>query len=382
MKKIKLVLLIIAAVGVLFSCEKKEAEPVLDLGQTTAPIMLNPADGAAFVLKKDSADSTFATFEWTAADYTFDQIQDVTYVIQMDFADSNFRNVVDLAATTNIDYSFKVGKINSEVVKLGAPYDVESNIAFRVLSYINNQTDLTDSYSDVITLGISPYEDVEVEKFIYLLGSGTTIGWDNNAALQMTPVGEGQYAIVEHLTPGADQYIKFISVLGNWAPQWGTDDAGTSEEGTLVYRETEEEPDPAAIPVGDVEGNYYIFADTLNLVYETMLTSGELYLVGDGCTAGWENDNGIPFTQSPDTLTKFTLTTTLNAEGGLKLLEVSGQWAPQWGTNDEGTGEEGQLVYRPTESVEDPPNIPVPGTSGEYTITVNLTKMKYWITPN
>ncbi len=382
MKKIKFALIITAVVGILFSCEKKETDPVLDMSQTNPPGITNPVNGSSFILKKDSADSIFTTFEWNAAVYNFDQLQDITYVLEMDFADSNFKNMKELAATTNTEYSFKVSKINSEAVAMGAPFNIESNFAFRLLAYIDNQTDYTNVYSGVINLGITPYEDVVPQKYIYLLGSGTTVGWDNAAALQMTPVGEGQYAIVEYLTPGDDQFIKFISVPGNWAPQWGTDASGTPEEGPLIYRPNEGVPDPEAIPVGDKEGNYYIFADTINLEYETMLTSGELFLVGDGCPAGWDNTNGIPFTQDPDTLTKFTLSTTLNAEGGMKLLEVSGEWAPQWGTNDEGTGEEGILVYRPTESIEDIPNIPVPGTAGEYTIEVNLTKMKYTIIPN
>ncbi|MDZ7741378.1 MAG: hypothetical protein U5Q03_06435 [Bacteroidota bacterium] len=105
-----------------------------------------------------------------------------------------------------------------------------------------------------MTYTITPYDDVVQDKYIYLLGSGTTIGWDNAAALQMTPLGDGTYAIVEHLTPASDAYIKFISVLGNWAPQWGTDATGTWDAGPLVYRPTEEEPDPAAIPVGETEG--------------------------------------------------------------------------------------------------------------------------------
>ena len=111
-----------------------------------------------------------------------------------------------------------------------------------------------------------------------------------------------------------------------------------------------------------------------------MLTSGELYLVGDATPAGWDNAAGIPFEQDAEELTKFTLVTSLNAEGGMKFLEVSGEWAPQWGTNDEGTAQSGTLVYRPTENVEDPPNIPAPGTAGEYLIEVNLQTMSYTIT--
>ena len=67
----------------------------------------------------------------------------------------------------------------------------------------------------------------------------------------------------------------------------------------------------------------------------------------------------------------------LLAEGGMKFLEIQGEWAPQWGSYDGGiTG--GTLSYRENETVEDPPEIPVPGSAGTYKIVVDLRKMKYW----
>ncbi|MDZ7741377.1 MAG: SusF/SusE family outer membrane protein [Bacteroidota bacterium] len=121
-------------------------------------------------------------------------------------------------------------------------------------------------------------------------------------------------------------------------------------------------------------------ADTVGLTYETMLTSGELFLVGNATPAGWDAAQAIPFEQDPENLTKFSLTVSLNAEGGMKFLEVLGEWAPQWGSYD-GTTSGGTLSYRPNESVEDPPEIPAPGTAGEYLIEVDLQAMKYTLTP-
>jgi hypothetical protein len=74
----------------------------------------------------------------------------------------------------------------------------------------------------------------------------------------------------------------------------------------------------------------------------------------------------------------FTLTTDLLA-GNLKFLETNTGWAPQWGTDANGTANSGNLVYRPDESVADPASIPSPG-AGTYTITLNLATMKYTIT--
>jgi hypothetical protein len=85
---------------------------------------------------------------------------------------------------------------------------------------------------------------------------------------------------------------------------------------------------------------------------------------------------GLKLTEGPDHV--FTITTNLSGSGYLKFLEVSGQWAPMWGTNDKGNSKKGLLVYRPTDGAADPPGIPSP-SAGEYKVTVDLTKMAYAI---
>lgn len=380
MEKIKYIFLLFLSLAVLFACKKPDSEPVLDMSQTVAAAFLNPETGGSYVLLSELADSTFDEFQWSATSYNLSNLETVKYSIQLDLADSSFKNVTSLGTTTDLFFVPTVGEINARVLALGAMPDQEADFAFRLKSFINNAASYSDVYSGVVTLSITPYEDIVVAKAIYLLGSGTTVGWDNTKALPMTEIEPGTYAIVEYLTPGSDKYVKFISVLGQWAPQWGTDATGTPEEGPLVYRPDEGVADPAAIPVAEVAGNYYILADTVGLTYKTILTSGELFLVGNGTPAGWDNTAALPFTQDPDTLTKFTIVTALNAEGGMKFLEVPGAWAPQWGSYNGGPNG-GTLAYRVSESDPDPPEIPVPGQAGEYMITVDMKKMMYYFTP-
>ncbi len=57
-----------------------------------------------------------------------------------------------------------------------------------------------------------------------------------------------------------------------------------------------------------------------------------------------------------------------------KLIEVKGQWAPQYG------GQSGTLVYRPTEAEPDPAAIAV-SSEGYYTLTVDIDAMTYTLTP-
>jgi starch-binding outer membrane protein SusE/F len=256
--------------------------------------------------------------------------------------------------------------------------DSTGDIELRVVSSISG-TNFEPAVSEIIRLTVTTFEPPvgpePVEKFIYLLGDATPAGWDNLAALPMTQIKNGVFARVETLDP-AGLWFKFISKLGLWAPQWGTDATGTSESGPLVYRPDEATPDPPAMPSPDVQGAYYIEADTINLLYSTFLTSGELYLVGNATTVGWTAVDALPFTEVEPHI--FEITTDL-IDGGMKFLEVVGAWAPQWGTNDTGTGESGPLVYRPTEAVTDPAEVPSPG-AGTFTIRVDLTTISYTIT--
>ena len=373
MKKLTILILAIGLFS-LFSCKKDETKVVLT--SFTAPRPVTPQSGTAYILKVENKDSVLCTFTWVQATYNLTDVVPPTYTLEMDTAGGNFSKPVTLSTTKTTSFVQNVGAMNTLI--LGVYKGVADKIAtfqFRVKASLSDNNPATNNVSTITTLDFTPYNTIVIVPPIYLLGDGTTIGWDNTKALEMTHLKDGKFAIVEHLTaPG--KFIKFIANLGAWAPQWGTDATGTNTGGNLVLRPTEAQPDPPAIPGPAAEGDYRIMADTANLVYTVDLTSSQLYLVGDASTAGWTPANGIAFTKVSPGI--FTLTTTLTA-GGLKFLETTTGWAPQWGTDATGTSNFGPLVYRPTESVPDPTNITSPGV-GTYTIDINLATMIYKIT--
>ena len=380
----KIAILLIATFGILMfdACKKVETDPKLQMSQSNAPAITSPADGSSWVLLEENASDPI-TFEWAAAAYNLTDLEPATYALTMVVPSVE---TVELVNSTETSFTTTVGGLNANLIGMDLPGGEAVNVEFRVTASLKgyengNVIESTVLNSAIVNASITPYEDLIIIPPIYMLGSGTTVGWNNGEALPMTNIGDGKFARVETLTGGADQFVKWISDLNNWAPQWGTDDNGTLASGNMVYRPTEDDPDPPGVPVADDEnGPYYIEADTANLTYMTYLTSGELYLVGDASSAGWDNTNGIQFTEEAPHI--FTLTTDLNAEGGMKFLEVPGEWAPQWGTNDTGKATDGLLVYRPNESVPDPSNIPAPSAAGSYTIRVDMTTMEYTITPN
>jgi starch-binding outer membrane protein SusE/F len=381
MKKIILIITIALGIGLFFSgCEKNDKEPKWKLESSVAPKITNPQNDSAIILTlADSANSVFV--QWSAASYVISGdavLPTPTYSLQIAFADSSFNGAKELINTKSLSYETIVFNFNKILLTMGMTGDSTGDFELRVLSRING-VDATETSSETIRLAITTFEPPAppepVEKFIYLLGDATPAGWNNLAALPMTQIDNGVFARVETLDP-AGLWFKFISKLGQWAPQWGTDATGTSESGPLVYRPDEATTDPPSMPSPDVLGAYYIEADTINLQYQTFLTSGELYLVGSATTVGWTAANAIPFAEVEPHI--FELTTDL-IDGGMKFLEVVGAWAPQWGTNDTGTGTGGPLIYRPTESVPDPAEVPSPGI-GTFRIRVDLTTITYTIT--
>jgi starch-binding outer membrane protein SusE/F len=372
MKKLSILILAIGLFG-LYSCKKDETKVVLSYFNSAQ--ILTPSAATKYVLKEENKDSLLFTYTWNAATYNLTDVVKPTYTLQMDTAGNNFAKPVNLATTQDYAFPITVGAMNDLILGVFKGIgDKATTFQFRVKASLSADNPATNNASDVLTLDITPYSAFVYIPPIYLLGDATTVGWDNSNALVMNHIGtEGQFAIVEHLLTG--KFIKFIADLKAWAPQWGTDAAGTSESGNLVYRPTEAVADPVAIPSPAVEADYRIVADTANLLYEVTLTSSQLFLVGDATTAGWVPANGIPFTKVSPGI--FTLTTTLGA-GGMKFMETTTGWAPQWGTDANGTANFGDLVYRPTEAVADPTSIPSPGT-GTYTISVNLATLKYQI---
>ena len=135
-----------------------------------------------------------------------------------------------------------------------------------------------------------------------------------------------------------------------------------------------------------VDGKYDMILE-INAVTETYTftvnpagAAPELYLVGDGCAAGWDPGLALPF-EGTDGV--YTITTELNGDGTfIKFITTLGQWAPMYGTDDDGNTVFGKLVYRETEDDPDPVSIPAPVEAGMFLITVNTNDMTYQILNN
>jgi hypothetical protein len=206
---------------------------------------------------------------------------------------------------------------------------------------------------------------------MFMLGDGCTAGWDNTKALPMMKASDGVYYISTTLL-GDGKYIKFITTPGQWEPMYGTDAAGTSTGGNLVYRAVGD-PDPASIPCPATEGKYIVTINTNNLTYTI---APALYMLGDGCAAGWDNNAALSMTGGGNGV--YTLTTDLGAALSIKFITTLGAWEPMYGTAAGAVAESGVLVYR-APGDPDPANIPTPAAAGKYTVTADIINLTYTI---
>jgi len=365
---------LILAVG-LFACKNEDAGPILTLN--SPPAITVPTSGTSYILSADMQDAIFETFTWTGAGFSLKNVAQTTYKLQMDLQGNDFASPVLLSATSDLNHEMTVGAMNGKLILMGVNPGEAATLELRIVANIEDKLD--DIFSNVVTITVTPYSDVVTVKPIYMLGSATLAGWDNTAALEMTYVDGGRYEIVTTLSPGAGQFIKFISSLGQWAPQWGTDASGTAENGALVYRPTESEPDPPAIPAPAIASQFKIIADTALLTYE-VFEYGDIWLLGAATTVGWDNTLALPMTKVAEG--RYTITTTLDPAGQFwKIIDERGAWAPQWGTDAGGTADSGNLVYRPDEATPDPPAIPAPAAQGLYKIDVDIVALTYTVTP-
>jgi hypothetical protein len=76
---------------------------------------------------------------------------------------------------------------------------------------------------------------------------------------------DGVYTLTTELFDDGTEGIKFITVLGQWQPQYGTDETGTTTGGPLFVNDGTGS-DPSAVPCPP-NGNYTVTVNTNDMTY-------------------------------------------------------------------------------------------------------------------
>ena len=219
-------------------------------------------------------------------------------------------------------------------------------------------------YKVTVDLGNMTYK---VEKLfptaLYALGDGTAAGWDNNGA-KIIPQSATPGIYIETLDLVASKAMKFISVLGQWQPQYGQ--ATGAAAGTLGVNPGGGS-DPETITTPATDGKYKVTVNLVNMTYKVESAfPTALFMIGDG-VGGWTwadiNLPMIPVNSHPNLFWEIVW---LNGTGSFKFAPQR-DWINDFGKSGDAVGG----VYS-----KGGDNIPVPGVAGYYMVVVDLTANK------
>ncbi len=370
MKRILLLIAILAGLGFMWSCEKAQENPVLDTTKLVPAELKSPIAGGNYVLLQINMDKLLFKVEWDAANYILPGIVAPRYTIELDVDGNNFAAPATIATVDTLVFELTVDRLNNAMNVLGLEPGKQAAVNMRIRSFIAGGAESLTKFSNVITFTVTPFK-FKVRP-IWLLGNGTDAGWNNRGAIEMEHVEAATYAKVTNLKTGSGVFFKFISVPGQWAPQWGTDANPVQivdgvRIGNLSYRPTESIPDPPAIPVPPVAGSYRIVADTIGLKYRVEPVPTKLFVVGDAIGAPVEMISTAPG--------KFYTTIKLDGRENLTLQFSDGVSARATRFGSE--SRYGHYMSRLVEGENS--KVVMPAKAGTFRVEVNLATQTYRI---
>lgn len=204
-------------------------------------------------LDKVNTENPAMTFVWSKADYGVQT--PITYDVEFS-ADQEFTSPV-IAATVNsrTSVTLSVSAVNTAVGNAGLnPFEWKP-LYVRIVSSAGSRRGETAS-SNVISVNVLPYFNYTFNDF-YLVGDATSPGWDNNnnnPALFRDSTNPDLYYYTGRFSDGG--FFKVLSDLGNWQPQYGTDDGSTVGANLGGGSDPERFPTAGGTPVAE---GFYTF---------------------------------------------------------------------------------------------------------------------------
>lgn len=301
--------LMLVALG---ACEN-DTDP--NITTNTATTLLTPATGTEFVLTEGNQDDMMATFVWEDSSYGVAAVP--TYTLEIAEAGTNFENARVAGVSTETFLTFSVIQFNTLLVggdtPLFEPFTTH-DIDVRVKASLGNSLNAAISYSNVVTLTVTTYENAVVEDpELFFVGApqgyyGLGV-WDNATAIPMRYIGNGTTKVFECFVKVATgDGFKFIGEQGTWDNgNYGVID--NQQNGILGNAGSTND---IKVAENDGPGLYYVWVDIDNMTYKySKMNWG---IIGSA-TGGWDNE--IPMAYDFGT-NQFTIAPTL-AAGELKF---------------------------------------------------------------
>jgi hypothetical protein len=328
-------LLLLTLFFVLNACEDEESL-----------VMTTPSP--VFVLQEPAINSVYLNFALSqnpALTVTWnDEVTNSTnYTVEMSLTEA-FTTAIPLGTTASKQFTISVANLNAAIISAGATNfkditiyvrikagsAVSNSVIYFVTTYPTNPPVITSPAANagfVLSIGSTTAVVLTTNWTDTVLGSdlGLTINYAVEAALAGTnfasPVALGTVTNLATLATTHGDLNAVALGLGMTPGVAGNVDlrikaTNTNQGGAILTR--------TSLPV------------TISITPYSV-SFPNLFFVGDATTPGWNNNNNnTPVFRDQNVPNKYTFTGYFGA-GAFKLLEVKGQWQPQWGTNSAGT---------------------------------------------
>lgn len=271
------------------------------------------ASAESIVLDGDNISEKALTFSWNKAtslgdEYTF------SYLFQVDIADNDFATATDYVTLgEDGSYSFTNAELYDLIVeKWGQVAGAQIAIEARIAAKVDGPKFV---YPEIATTRVYVTTYIPDSQPLYLIGTATEAGLDPTKGIKMNERSNGNiYDWSGSLQPGN---FKFITRLGHLYPAY---EKGATAN-TIVERE--EEGSGASYFEITEAGTYYIYLSMKDMSVTYQRSKYDvIYIVGDGCDAGWEFTKTLE--QDPVNLNIYTYQGALKA-GELKFI-VGDKW--------------------------------------------------------
>lgn len=350
-----------------WSCEKDEDRVTVRTGET--PTL--SASTTSVVLDEEQAEEAAVVFSWSPLELAWSNPEvrnneAVDYVLQIDTEEDNFESPETISMGSELETTYTHEQLNALLSRLELEPGQEGNIVVRLQSVLGEN--LPPTYSNVITMSVTPWLDQPRFATIYMVGDATANDWDATRGMPMFRTQSDPFLFIYtgYLEAGA---LKFLQNRGQWAPQWGNDG-----EGGVAFRATESDPDPGVFTV-PANGYYTVVLDTRRMTFALDpydATGAETYnSIGIiGGFNGW-SDPVVPMTKSSFNPHLWDLEYTFEEDTALKF-RISEGWSVNWGS-----GGDAEEIYG--RGAQDSPDIQL--AAGSYRIRFNDLTGDYLFIP-
>jgi len=290
-----------------------------------------PSNGDSFVLAIANAADVAMTISWSDDVLQSSLGVSVDYNIETAIAGSSFASASSLGMTTDVttlDVTHE--DLNEIALGLGIPADTAGDLDLRIVATITDANNITLTRTSAsVTVSVTTYN--VTFPYIYLVGDATTPGWNpnnNNTPLFRSQTTPNTYHYTGYFNAGA---FKLLEVIGQWQPQWGTND------GSTLAVNPGGGSDPGTFNVSTAGYYTYTFSPlSAGSAYtvasydaSTAPTYGTMGIIGQAI-GGWGDADEINFTQDPNNPHLWYSLGVAFTNGEEFLIRANDMWNDVW----------------------------------------------------